>query len=153
MLLAGDEIGRTQGGNNNAYCHDSPIAWIDWELCKTNEELLDFTGRLIAFRKQHFEFLFDDQSSYRWFSANGGAEFLEPFVRTLCWEVKHAEHPGKSIRFLVNCFDHPVEFSIGNEGTRKVVIETSEQCGEWGRNANATEWLQGFSALVLVEGF
>jgi glycogen operon protein len=51
MLLGGDEIGRTQRGNNNAYCQDNEISWYDWE--HTDENLLEFTRQVIAFRKQH----------------------------------------------------------------------------------------------------
>jgi len=51
MLLGGDELGRTQGGNNNGYCQDSEISWFDWE--ETDVELLAFTQRLIAFRRAH----------------------------------------------------------------------------------------------------
>jgi isoamylase len=51
MLLGGDEMGRTQGGNNNAYCQDSEISWFDWE--HVDEDLLQFTARLIAFRREH----------------------------------------------------------------------------------------------------
>lgn len=53
MILMGDECGRTQGGNNNPYCHDSPISWFDWSLLETNADLLRFTRELIAFRKRH----------------------------------------------------------------------------------------------------
>jgi isoamylase len=54
MLLGGDEFGRTQDGNNNAYCQDSDISWVDWTLLETKEgrALFDFTARLIALRKQ-----------------------------------------------------------------------------------------------------
>jgi glycogen operon protein len=51
MLLGGDEIGRTQGGNNNAYCQDNEISWLDWT--KTDQALLEFTRRMIAFRRDH----------------------------------------------------------------------------------------------------
>ena len=51
MLLGGDEIGRTQGGNNNAYCQDNDISWFDWE--HEDGALLAFTQRLIAFRRAH----------------------------------------------------------------------------------------------------
>ena len=51
MLLGGDEIGRTQGGNNNAYCQDNETSWFDWEAA--DEGLLDFTRRLVAFRARH----------------------------------------------------------------------------------------------------
>jgi len=51
MLVAGDEIGKTQYGNNNAYCQDNEISWINWE--KADQELLEFTKKLIALRKKH----------------------------------------------------------------------------------------------------
>ncbi|MGW8160718.1 MAG: glycogen debranching protein GlgX [Desulfobulbales bacterium] len=53
MILAGDELGRTQQGNNNAYCHDSPLAWLDWGLKETNSDLFRFFRLLIALRKKH----------------------------------------------------------------------------------------------------
>ncbi len=53
MLLMGDEVGRTQYGNNNAYCHDGPLTWLDWSLIKTNSDLFRFCRELIAFRKHH----------------------------------------------------------------------------------------------------
>jgi isoamylase len=53
MLLGGDEIARTQGGNNNGWCQDSEISWYDWELGPEQESLLAFTRRLIELRKSH----------------------------------------------------------------------------------------------------
>jgi glycogen operon protein len=53
MLLAGDEIARTQGGNNNAYCQDNEISWLDWELDASKQALRQFTRDLIALRKAH----------------------------------------------------------------------------------------------------
>jgi glycogen operon protein len=50
MILAGDEMGRTQGGNNNAYCQDNEIAWLDWSLDDEKKAMLAFTRRLIALR-------------------------------------------------------------------------------------------------------
>src|SRR4029077_11638686 len=54
MILSGDETGRTQGGNNNAYCQDSEISWFDWE--HADRSLLAFTTRAIAFRREHPSF-------------------------------------------------------------------------------------------------
>lgn len=51
MLVAGDEFGRTQQGNNNAYCQDNAISWLDWE--KMDISLLNYTKSLIAFRREH----------------------------------------------------------------------------------------------------
>jgi isoamylase len=53
MLLAGDEFGRTQQGNNNAYCQDNPISWVDWSLDQDGQALLGFVRKLIALRQEH----------------------------------------------------------------------------------------------------
>jgi hypothetical protein len=53
MIAHGDEIGRTQNGNNNVYCQDNELAWMNWELPTTNKNLLDFTKRLIRIRANH----------------------------------------------------------------------------------------------------
>jgi isoamylase len=53
MILAGDEVLRSQRGNNNAWCQDSSLSWFDWRLTETNREMLRFTRELIAFRKRH----------------------------------------------------------------------------------------------------
>lgn len=60
MLVAGDELGRTQHGNNNAYCQDNELSWIDWQ--EADEELLTFTKKLIHFCKRHPVF-----NRRRWF--------------------------------------------------------------------------------------
>jgi glycogen operon protein len=82
MLLGGDEMGRTQHGNNNAYCQDNDISWFDWNLNAQQRELLDFTRGLIAFRAEHpvlrrrryFEGLFlpgADIKDLTWFKVDG----------------------------------------------------------------------------------
>jgi isoamylase len=54
MLLGGDEFGRTQAGNNNAYCQDSEVSWFDWEgITDKDQRLMAFVSRLIAMRKAH----------------------------------------------------------------------------------------------------
>ncbi|GLZ33620.1 glycogen operon protein GlgX homolog [Lentzea sp. NBRC 105346] len=53
MLLHGDEFARSQQGNNNAYCQDNEVSWVDWSLAETNKDLLEFTSALAAFRKAH----------------------------------------------------------------------------------------------------
>jgi len=83
MLLGGDEFGRTQKGNNNAYCQDNEISWFDWRLAKQNASLLRFARELIAFRKAHPafhrpEFFTGKDSNYNalpdieWFGPDGG---------------------------------------------------------------------------------
>jgi|DEB0MinimDraft_3_1074331.scaffolds.fasta_scaffold00003_30 glycogen operon protein len=56
MILGGDEFGRTQGGNNNAYCQDNAISWYDWDLAEWQHELLDFARRVVALRRNHRAF-------------------------------------------------------------------------------------------------
>ncbi len=53
MLLAGDEFGRTQHGNNNAYCQDNEISWVDWSLAESEREVLEFARRLVRLRKEN----------------------------------------------------------------------------------------------------
>lgn len=53
MIYGGDEIANSQNGNNNAYCQDNPVGWIDWKGLKKNEKLLQFVKDAIAFRKGH----------------------------------------------------------------------------------------------------
>jgi glycogen operon protein len=53
MLLAGDEVLRSQKGNNNAYCQDNSVSWLDWTLTERNAGMLRFTREMIAFRKRH----------------------------------------------------------------------------------------------------
>jgi glycogen operon protein len=53
MLLAGDEVLRSQGGNNNAYCQDNELSWLDWSLVEANREMLRFARELIALRRRH----------------------------------------------------------------------------------------------------
>src|SRR5207302_1725131 len=55
MLTAGDELGRTQGGNNNAYCQDNETSWVDWSLLDQPEwrALFELTARLIRLRRAH----------------------------------------------------------------------------------------------------
>jgi isoamylase len=60
MLVAGDELGKTQQGNNNAYCQDNEISWIDWE--NADQELLNYTKKLINIKKSHPSF-----GRRRWF--------------------------------------------------------------------------------------
>jgi isoamylase len=75
MLLGGDEMGRTQGGNNNAYCQDNEISWFDWE--NVDQELLEYTSRLIAFRREHPSF-----RRRRWFL---GTRIHGEGVRDIGW--------------------------------------------------------------------
>ena len=82
MLAAGDEMGRTQGGNNNAYCLDSPVSWLDWDLAPWQRDLLAWTRRLLQLRREHPVFrhrhYLDGRPAYEggpkdlaWFRADG----------------------------------------------------------------------------------
>ena len=81
MLTAGDEIGRTQRGNNNAYCHDAPVTWLSWNLSDWQKALLDVTRTLIRIRRENpalrpIRFAERDStvpssSEMHWFTADG----------------------------------------------------------------------------------
>ncbi|MGH9174969.1 MAG: glycogen debranching enzyme, partial [Vicinamibacterales bacterium] len=75
MIAAGDEIGRTQRGNNNAYCQDNELSWVDWE--QADQDLLYFTVSLLAFRRAHPAF-----RRRRWFE---GEVLRRPSARDIAW--------------------------------------------------------------------
>jgi isoamylase len=56
MIAHGDEVGRTQSGNNNVYCQDNELAWVDWELAQDESHLLAFTSAVVSLRKEHAVF-------------------------------------------------------------------------------------------------
>jgi len=88
MLLAGDELGRTQGGNNNAYCQDNEVSWIDWD--NADRELLAFTTKLLSLRKTHPLFrrrTYPKPEDTSWLSPEGremtDQDWRLPFARCL----------------------------------------------------------------------
>ncbi|HBJ86445.1 MAG TPA: glycogen debranching enzyme GlgX [Verrucomicrobiales bacterium] len=136
FLTAGDERGRTQRGNNNAYCQDSDISWLDW--VNGDEEMLDFTRRMIAFRRSHGVFrrraYFDGQTN----PATGlrDVTWLEDDGSLLCHEEWHnhsrccfgalfdADETGSSPLLLIfNNSKAAQPFLLpGNEDTRWTLV-------------------------------
>ncbi|MBE9169036.1 glycogen debranching protein GlgX [Pleurocapsales cyanobacterium LEGE 06147] len=116
MLLSGDELGFSQKGNNNAYCQDNEISWRDWNLEKSNEDLVNFTRELVYFRHQHPVFRrrkwFQGQaihgqgvSDIAWFNPDGHEMTGEQ------WEVGYA----KAIGVFLDGNQIP---SVGSKGER-----------------------------------
>jgi isoamylase len=98
MLTAGDEIGRTQRGNNNAYCQDNPLSWVDWTIDDARNRLLTFVRRVVelrrlhpAFRRRHFfegrSLHGDDAKDIAWLKPDGAEmteqEWNNDFARSL----------------------------------------------------------------------
>jgi glycogen operon protein len=82
MIAHGDEIGRTQGGNNNVYCQDNEIAWIDWKLSESDSHLLAFTSAVVSLRQEHAVFrrrrFFAGDAAHGGQSALGDIEWFSP---------------------------------------------------------------------------
>ncbi|MFL6063217.1 MAG: glycogen debranching protein GlgX [Friedmanniella sp.] len=130
MLLGGDEMGRTQQGNNNAYCQDNLITWVDWE--HVDETLLDFTRQLVALRRAHpvfrrRRFLAGvDAAELRWYTPAGTemdwASWSDPAARSLAVYLDGADSPDHGTDgsllvdddFLVlfNAWWEPLEFLL-----------------------------------------
>ncbi|GAB2821969.1 glycogen debranching protein GlgX [Alpinimonas psychrophila] len=101
MMTAGDEFGRTQHGNNNAYCHDSPLTWVNWELQPWQEDLLATTKHLTRMRRENpalrpirfgiFGERVPSASQVDWYNAHGrtmtSEEWDDPHNRTLQYVV------------------------------------------------------------------
>ena len=95
MLLSGDEFANTQYGNNNAYCQDNEISWLDWNQLERYRDLYDYVRRLIAFRKAHPVLRADGYD----FSHNGTGYPELSFHGTQAWNLD--EHsPGLSFAYM-----------------------------------------------------
>jgi glycogen operon protein len=137
MLTAGDEIARTQGGNNNAYCQDNPISWVDWTPDETKTRLLAFVRRVVelrrehpAFRRRHFfegrSLTGKDDKDIAWLKPDGSEmteqEWNNDFARSLgvylagdrLGESDARGHVLGDDDFLVlfNAHDGPIPFTL-----------------------------------------
>ena len=124
MLVAGDEFGRTQGGNNNAYCQDNVISWLDWRLAERNRDLLRFVSGLIALRKRHPLFhrttFFTEPEAgqdpeIEWYSLTPGTHDWSPSCLTLaCLLHGSRQHQRIDDDFLIllNSGPKPAKFAI-----------------------------------------
>ncbi len=97
MILMGDEFGRSQHGNNNAYCIDSPVSWVDWSLMESNRTLYEFTKSLIRFRQRH-RCLRVNRFDHE------GSKYLPScsFHGTSAWEVNWSAD-SKQLGWLMSC--------------------------------------------------
>ncbi len=146
-LLAGDEIGRTQLGNNNAYCQDNTISWLNWQLTKADKSLQTFVKELIKLRHSslllHSLSLDDDNyfgtlinHKVNWFQVNG-----EP-MDDMAWNAPHNfslavelvcgsyEHCPEQDRFLIlfNSENHDLHFTLpelADKQTWSLVFDTA----------------------------
>jgi len=139
LLLAGDELGRTQRGNNNAYCQDNEVSWLDWE--GADRELLAFTQQVLSLRKKHPLFrrrTYPKPEDTAWLSPEGremtGQDWNLPFARCLgCLMVgqRLAERDERGepivdddLLLLLNAHHDAVEFRLP-DGPWTVLLDTA----------------------------
>ena len=152
MLVAGDEFGRTQQGNNNAYCHDSELTWVDWQLAEQHRELLEFTREVIAFRKRYAEFLFAPTAEWEWRNAADDPPDFSHSARSLVLEAHSPSVPPgnpKTFRIHINCYHAPVEFRLPEGAwTRALSTTPSTPSSE---SISEQHSVEGFSLDVLIQ--
>ena len=110
MLLAGDEMRRTQRGNNNAYCQDNDISWINWDLEQKNSGLVRFTKTLMSLRKNHKVFRGKEFSK---------GSYNQNCVPETTWYDSSAKNPtwdktGRFLAFKLNGMDYDNDFYIAS---------------------------------------
>jgi glycogen operon protein len=135
MLLAGDEFRRTQGGNNNAYCHDNDTSWIDWSFGERHGELVRFVRRVFAFRRSHEvlrrEAFYSDRD-IQWFNPNGQSpDWLDPGQKRLACLI-HGQR-GTKLFLMFNADTEPATFVLPElAGTRRwqLAIDTAQPSAE-----------------------
>jgi isoamylase len=126
MLQAGDEFARTQRGNNNAYCQDNEISWVDWRLRSVNRNLLRFVQLLARLRRRHVEFRRETflkgaasrvgAKDVTWLDVGGTemkqGEWQNENLRTLgIWFGKRNDLDGRLL-LLVNAGDSAITFTL-----------------------------------------
>jgi len=143
MILMGDEIGRTQDGNNNGYCQDNEINWLRWEdRDERDEEFFEFVRRLIAIRQEH-GLLRQNRFLHEGTTPNGDPE--------ICWlrpdgaqmESGDWENPGtralmvmlngedESLLLLMNAHHEDVEFTLPErDGGWTLIVDTAHGMAE-----------------------
>ena len=154
MLLAGDEIGRTQHGNNNAYCQNNETSWVDWTLNDRSRVLLDFTRRMVALRRDHPSFrrrdFFQGQPllggaahDILWLRPDGAQmtdqEWNSGHARALSiflageglseWDDHGRRLSDDSFALMLNASDQPVVFGLPKElklSVGAVLVDTSQ---------------------------
>jgi isoamylase len=148
MILGGDEMGRSQQGNNNAYCHDSPISWLDWEVGRRDQQLLAFAGHLIRTRLDHpvlrrrrffqaHRLRGSAAKDLTWFGPDGNemtdAQWRATGVRTLALRLagdaidetgpRGERLVDDTLLIILNADEHPVAFTLpGRDGALWVRI-------------------------------
>jgi glycogen operon protein len=141
MLLMGDEFGRTQYGNNNAYCHDDELGWMDWAMAQHNAELLRFTQEMIRFRCEHPVLRGRQFFEHRDRVGSGFADItfhgtqanwpdFSPGSRCIAFRLDgaHATIPDSTIYVAVNMYwdGLPYELPPAGDGKRwRVAVNTS----------------------------
>jgi isoamylase len=151
MLQAGDEFARTQGGNNNAYCQDNEISWVDWRLRSVNRDLLRFVQLLARLRRLHVEFRRETflkgaasrvgSKDVAWLNVSGTemkhSEWQDGNLRTLgIWFAKRNNLDGRLL-LLVNAADSAQTF----------ILPSGPVSGPWIRQFDTA--LDSFEALSL----
>ena len=162
MLLAGDEMGRTQGGNNNAYCQDSAVSWLDWGLAAAEQDLLQFTETLAGLRRDHAVFrrrrFFrgqvrgDEKGDIVWLTPAGGvmtdADWDAGYAKSLAVflngdaisepDPRGGKITDDSFLLLFNAHSNPLTFTLPDGGYAagwEVVIDTARAGDARGRSA------------------
>jgi glycogen operon protein len=126
MLQAGDEFARTQLGNNNAYCQDNEISWVDWQLRQINADLVEFVQVLARLRRQYAEFRRETffkgvatragTKDIAWLHARGGeithTDWLNGELRTLGAWFGRGNNPVGRLLVLINAGTADVAFAL-----------------------------------------
>jgi glycogen operon protein len=158
MMLGGDEFGRTQLGNNNAYCQDNDISWFDWNMLETNRELFAFCKGVIAFRKENAVFARDTYFTGKpskkgkgpdllWFDPKGKPQTWTPEDLPLGCQINGTENGGVSIFLLFNPSMATAPFALPAKPWR-VRIDTAQGPGGDVVAADRAKRVQAGSTLV-----
>jgi isoamylase len=121
MIMAGDEVRRTQHGNNNAYCQDTELSWFDWSLTEKNKDLLRFFQRMIDFRRRtgslhRVRFMRGEYNErglrdIEWHGCKlAGPGFNDPSSGVLALTIGDMMSSGTDLHIILNMEDQELDF-------------------------------------------
>ncbi len=153
LILAGDELGRTQGGNNNAYCQDNATSWVDWSLAGSEQDLTEFVASLCRLRHESpvlHRRRFFKEDEIEWLRPDGDPmtawDWANPAARAVC-----ATGADGVIVLLLNGWWEPLAFAVPwlRTGRYAVVVDTSDGGGPASIGPAAQLTLDGRSLVLL----
>jgi glycogen operon protein len=166
LMLAGDEVANSQNGNNNTYCQDNEIGWVDWSKLESEDDFTDFIGKLKRIRSTYSQLQphhwlvgqrEDGSHDIKWLTPSASemaeADWKFPEGRFLSYVLAANEDGGRPLYIVLNAARHDIEFAFPawpNASSWTPILDTSEQVEAGGKQGEKSKAPQ--LSVIVYEG-